>query len=326
MTYVQVPRFSERATSFSRGGAIAVSLIGMLVLLGWMLDIGVLKGLPGQVSVKANTALALTLAGLALLVLAARPASERTPGADRLRRLARGCAVLVVLIGVLTLGEYLAGWDLRIDQLLFQDSAGAVATSHPGRMSPLTALSLVLLGAALLRLDDAPRPGFCPAEWLSLAAVCVAFFALLGYLFDVEGFYRPFFQTAMAGYTGVACLLLSVAVLSARPDRHLMTGLSRRDAGGTFIRRALPAAIVVPLVLTWLHFVGEQIGLYSVDAGITFYGFASVIVVCALIWVAAQALGRMDLARGESERLSRLVDSSPTVFYGARISGDYGAT
>ena len=81
---------------------------------------------------KANTALAFVLTGLALWLLQT-PSKAR--GSIILRRL---CAGLVLLIALLTTIEYLFGWDLGIDQLLFRDvlSPGEVL---PGRMAPITA-------------------------------------------------------------------------------------------------------------------------------------------------------------------------------------------
>ena len=48
-----------------------------------------------------------------------------------------------------TLGPYVFGWDLRIDELLFSD-AGAYA--HPGRMSPNSAAGFVCPSLALVCL------------------------------------------------------------------------------------------------------------------------------------------------------------------------------
>lgn len=52
-------------------------------------------------------------------------------------------------MGLLTLCEYVFGWNPGFDQWLFPEPAGTVGTSHPGRMAPDTALCFVLLAAGL---------------------------------------------------------------------------------------------------------------------------------------------------------------------------------
>ena len=119
-------------------GALAIG-VGGLVLVGWALDVAALKSLlPGWVSVKPNTALAFLLTGIALLF-----------AGHRATWLARLCAWGGGVIGLLTLGEYVFGWNPGFDQWLFPEPAGTVGTSYPGRMAPDSALCLVLLAVGL---------------------------------------------------------------------------------------------------------------------------------------------------------------------------------
>ena len=299
------PRFAEKATTFSKAVAVAVCLLGILVLVGWVLDIGVLKScLPGLVAMKANTALGLTLAGFALLVLAAAPPTNAsTSTTKRLHRLAQACAAVVGLIGLLTLSEHLTGWDLRIDQLLFRDSAQTAATYFPGRMAPLSALNFLLVGVALLLLDDddAPRSGFHAPEWLLSIVAFTSLLVMVGYLFGVESLVRVQDYTSMAIHTAMAFLLLSVSALCARPHRSFIARLSNEGAGGALARRLLPAAVLVPIVLAWLGLLGERAGLYSPKYGLAIQTSASVLIFCALIWVTAGVLGHADAHRKRSE-------------------------
>ena len=114
---------------FAQAVAYAVIAIGALVVAGWIFDLEPLKRiLPGLVALKVNTALCFVLAGLSLRLLAQEPAGEgaqETSGrrTQQARKAAWGtavavaCAAVVALVGLLTLGEYLIGRDLGLDQL-----------------------------------------------------------------------------------------------------------------------------------------------------------------------------------------------------------------
>ncbi len=93
---------------------------------------------------KANTAIGLLALGIATLLTTSRPSPTR-------RRAARLFASLAIVIGALTLGEYLLGRNLGLDRLIFRD-VSAVPTVHPGRPALQTAITFILLGSALLLL------------------------------------------------------------------------------------------------------------------------------------------------------------------------------
>jgi len=79
----------------------------------------------------------------------------------------RVCAVAVVLIGGLTLTEYILGRNFGFDQLLVHDIA---STIYPGRMSPITAANFVLVGLALLFLGRMTRGGQQASKWFAFTA------------------------------------------------------------------------------------------------------------------------------------------------------------
>src|SRR5438874_216599 len=108
---------SLEATSRALGAA--VTWIGCLVLLGWALDIGLLKSLlPGMVTMKFNTALALAVAGISLRSLPLQHAAPRTI-------VAYVFAGLVLAIGLVTIGEYLLDRNLGVDELFVRDTSAS---------------------------------------------------------------------------------------------------------------------------------------------------------------------------------------------------------
>jgi len=283
----------------SRIAAAASVVVGVIVLAGWALGISFFKSLsPNLASMKANTALAFVLAGAALWLL--QPGGE---GAARARRRAWALvlAASVTLIGALTLGEYLPGWNLGIDQLLFKDDPGAIGVFSPGRMAPNTAISLVLVGCALLLLDSETIRGHRPAEFFAVIAGFISLLALIGYAYDIQSLFQFTPYSSMALHTVLTFIVLAVGILCARPERGLMAVISSDSAGGLMARYLLPAAVVVPPFLGWLRLLGQRAGLYDTEFGLALFATLNVIVFMFLVRSTSLSLHRTDNKRREAE-------------------------
>jgi len=285
----QIPLFQR----WSKVAAGITMLVGSLVLLGWLLNITVMQSIiPGMISIKANTALTFFIAALALLLL-------QTKGSDpRLLFLRRACAILVTLVGFLTLIEYIFGWNLGFDQLLFKD-ASLLSGVYPGRMSPVTAFNFLLLGSALLILDIYHR--YRMAQSLTLAAGLLSLFAVIGYLYGVESLYRIASFISIALPTAITFLFLCLGILFVRPDQGLMVIVSSDGAAGVLARRLLPAAVVIPILIGFLRLQGQQIGLYGTLFGVAIFAISSIVVFTFLIAWSTASLYRIDLARKQAE-------------------------
>lgn len=148
MTTGSGPDFIASLRRSSNVAGIAVIAIGCLVLIGWVSDIGFLKSVfSGYASMKFNTAFAFILGGVSLWLINTGQEKEWS------RRSAQVCALIVFVIGLLTLAEYIFDFNIGIDQLLVSDTGGDAQTSQPGRMAPIVALNFFLLGSALLLLS-----------------------------------------------------------------------------------------------------------------------------------------------------------------------------
>jgi PAS domain S-box-containing protein len=293
-------RLISSLKTFSRAASAAVVLVGGLVLMGWALDLTALKSvLPGLATMKPNTALAFILAGVALWLLLT---NETQP---RLRRVAQVCAVVVALIGLLTLSQDFFGWNLGLDQLLFKESVGSAGTPHPGRMSPITAFNFLLIGCALLFLDVRNRAGWMPAQLLALLAGMTAALALIGYAYSVQSLYQFDPTSPISLHAALTFFALAAATLCARPDQGLMLTLTSDTVGGVMVRRLLPAAIGVPFVLGWLRLEGERAGLYGTEFEVALFAVSNIIVFMTLIWWNAQYLIRVDAERKQAEEAMR---------------------
>jgi PAS domain S-box-containing protein len=289
-------RIVRRFDVAARGTAIAVILIGALVLGGgWLLGVDALRGFGGEVTMKANTAFCLVLCGCSLLLL-------RSPG--RYRRAGRACAVPAGLIGIVTLVEHMTGWNAGIDQLLFRDAPASAMTVAPGRMSPQTAAAFVLTSAALLNLDWTPR-GRWPAGLLAGAIGTLAATMLLGHIYQVESFYIFESFTAMAAHTAAAFLLLAVGISCARPRRGMTAILAGDSPAGVTMRSLLPPALIVPPIVGTLVMSGQRQGFYGDGEGIWLLVLATVMGCGVFAIAVAQSLQSADAGRRQAERRLR---------------------
>ncbi len=317
MTEQMDTRSSDSLRWLPSTAGFAIVLTGCLALIGWSFRIEVLKSVvPGMVTMKANTALAFVLAGTVLWLQRSRS------GNPAITALARACALAVVLLGSLTLVEYISGRSLGLDEVIFRDVPSPVATSHPGRMAVNTALSFVFSGLALLLVNV--RWGITGAhEVLAFAAGVVSLTAFVGYAYGVGSLYGLVPYTQMAVHTVSAFIVLCTGILFLRPTRGLIGIATSPGPGGIMARRLLPAAVAIPIVAGWLRLQGERAGYYGTEFGLSLVVISNVIIFLFLSWWTAAILNRVDatrqhateaLARSE-EKYRRLFESSRDAIY-----------
>jgi anti-anti-sigma regulatory factor/predicted RNA-binding protein with PIN domain len=295
--------FSARCRAASRWLGGAALATGALVLVGWALDLPALKSiLPGFVSMKANTAIAVALCGGGLRSLAA--ARE---GDIRAQWGLVAAASLVMLIGALTLGEYVFGANLRIDELLFADPDGGSLTSSPGRMGSNTALSFLCLGGALLLLRGEARR-VRGAQALIIVAAAIALLAMVGYAYRAEFLYGIGRHTRMAVHTAVVLGAISIGAMLARPDAGVMAIAASRYAGGLQARKLWPAAIASPVLLGELVLLSRRSGLHDTGLDVPLLVVLDALAMSTVTLWAARSLNLTDEARqqGEEEHQAQL--------------------
>ncbi|NRB37153.1 MAG: response regulator [Pseudomonadales bacterium] len=183
--------------------AIAVMLLGLMVLLGWYThNAALIQVNPAFVPMQFNTALCFALAGGGLLAL---------------MQAKRRCLLLLSLpvftMGLLTLLEYMSGLNLHIDQLFMQHYID-VKTSHPGRMAPNSALCFALTGLTLLLaglfIDEERRLPLIGI--LGVIVFALGIVAFVGYLIGIETAYGWGALTKMAVHTALGFIVMGMAL------------------------------------------------------------------------------------------------------------------
>ena len=277
--------------------AIAV-LVGAAVLGTWAFQLPGLNRIhPLLGGMNSHTAVCLALTGTSLFLLRA----EETVG--RKRFLAQLCAVLVVIASIATLQEWY-GWAFGIDRLV----PGAVGQIFPGRMPIATALVFLSLGLALLLIDTG-NWRFRPAEFLTFAAALICLLALIAYAFSFVSVFDIPNRRPLAFHTVLLLLTLSFGILIARPRRGLMSVATSESVGGVMVRRMLPAAVGIPVLVGWLVTEAQRGGLYPAVLSVSYYALSIIVVFATLVWLTAMSLHRIDTERQKAEEQVRRLNT-----------------
>ncbi len=215
---------------------------------------------------------------------------------------------MAIALGTATFLEYVGHWNLRIDELVAPERNPARGVLDPGRMAPTAAMTLVLLGSAILLMDSRARFGRRSAEGLALLAAFTSMAALFGYWYDAPELYKVGDAVAIALPAATLCFVLALSILTARPDWGLARLAASGGAGGAMVRRLMPALAIVPII-GWLRLAGEQHGLYGTEAGLALMVTAAVVILFAVVWRSASWLHGIDTERdGLVEELDHRVE------------------
>lgn len=271
------------------------ALLAAAALAGWALHIEWLKGAVfNGLTMKANTAIGLLLIAAGLLLQHGAFAPKLLHRAGQL------CAAAAILLGLLTLSQYIVGWDLGIDQWHFQEEPGALATVSPGRMGVLAAISLTLLGLALLILDWRTPRGAWPAQYLAGIVAALMLIPLVGHSYQVQAFYGILKLTGIAANTALALFLLSSGILLVRPGRGLAALLADARSGGVMARQFLPALLAV-FILSWLHVWMQNQGLIATNTSMALLTVTLLLGFVALVLRNARILNLAEASFLDSE-------------------------
>lgn len=273
-----------------------VFVVSSSVLFGWALDVEALKRVfPRLVAMNPVTALAFILLGLSLWLSRAEDIGRKT------RLVARLCAALVAVVGLLKLTEVVFGWAAGVDQLLFASKLAVDVTGQPNRMAPNTALNLLLSGCALLLLNVKIRGGFHVAQFCIVGSVLASLIPVIGYAYGTRMLYGIGQFIPMALHTAVTFLTLGVGSLFARPGRGLTVTIVDKGVSGMMARRLLPAVIALPVVIGWLRLEGQRLELYENELGVALMAVAHILILTTLVWWSSFQLFRIDDRRRRAE-------------------------
>lgn len=269
--------------------AIVVMLLSASVLLGWLIHVPVLKSVtPNLVSMTANTALCLFSTAVVLFL------QGMTKSEPSRRKIGMSLAVLVAAISGFTLLQYLTHRDFGIDQFLFVDDT-RLATDNPGRMAPVTAISLIFCNLALLL----ERPSRL-SRYLAVVVLFLATLAVTGYLFDVSSLYQVIGYTSVAVHTAVSLMLLSLGILASRPQQGMLLILLSDTSGGEMARRLLWLMPLLLILLNWLVLQGETASFYDNRFGLAISSVGGIAVSWVVILVIAHKLHAADMQRQQA--------------------------
>ncbi|TFD28221.1 putative bifunctional diguanylate cyclase/phosphodiesterase [Cryobacterium cryoconiti] len=261
-----------------RLGAAFVGTTALIILAGWYIGFDSMPSSMGfLLAMKPMTALGLVLVAVGVFSF------------DR-RWLSLTLGLMALVIGALTVAEFVSGNSLGIDALL----PGIDFQGQSERMAPSTAVALILLGTSVIASRTARSAAMLG---FAFAALSVSLIAIMGYAFGVSSLYSVGGYTSMAWPTALGIVILASAVLLQRPDAGLL-GLIRTDgSAGRLLRQVVPFLVVGPFVLGWLELWGERRGWYDTAFGIAILVMSVTILGCVLAWVAARRLRVVDRLR-----------------------------
>lgn len=285
---------------------------GLSVLVGgWWLGMDVLRGGgPGAPTMKANSALGFVLAGMALGVLRRE---TRSPGVRRWGRAAGG---LTALIGLLTLVQFLGGWDLGIDNLLVRHPPDSLGVLPPGQMSAASAIGFLFAGLSLVFLDVTVRGGIDLGQATVTVPLAMAYFEVTRYLYEATAFFAVGPLGLMALSTATGFLVLGIGVVCARPRTGWLSLVRKDTAGGVILRRLLPAILIGLPLLGWVRLLAQRAGYFGTEAGLSLMVVVTVVLTTALALWSAASLNRKEASLRESNsRFATLLESAPEAIF-----------
>jgi signal transduction histidine kinase len=193
--------------------------------------------------------------------------------------------------------------------LLYRQLVMELSSTYPGRPSPHTLISCILIGLAIAVSPLKNKSAGRYIMLFNLSGMVLPWLAIFGYATLTNPFYaipeHP--ETGMSPITALGFLALGAGIMGLRPKEGLMDLLTASTSCGQIVRLMLPAAATVPVLFGWLVIYGSTEGLFETPTGFALsWGIISLFFIGLVIWQGF-SLNRRDLtiqqASQERERM-----------------------
>jgi PAS domain S-box-containing protein len=202
---LKTPEFLNLISKVSN---VAVILIGITVLTGWITNLPILTSFfPGFVGMKPSTSIAFILTGFSLWFL-------NYPKTKKWQILTwQSCNAFIALLGLFTILQFLFGFDTGIDQILIKEKADTNGIIHSIHMASASAFNFVLVSVSLSLYN---RKKYIISSVTILLAVPISIFVLLDYLVKSRSMLYPSTFNPMAQLTAITFILTAISFLSVQ--------------------------------------------------------------------------------------------------------------
>jgi len=286
--------------SFSRFFSGTCLFLTLLVLAGWQFDVEFLKRpLSGLGGMNPTTALCFVFSSISVLLFCNEKKTSHYLGYT--------LAGVCLLITGYRLAE---GWFLYsayADQTLFLEKLKEEGMSTASRMSPNGAVTFILLNIAMVLLSL--RRAWV-GQLLTLIAVLIAWFTLLGYLYKVPEFYGLLTYLPMSLHTAFCFILLAFALLAFHRDKGVVKELNSNLAGGRLAKIFLPIVFIVPVLFGYLRLWLYWKNIVSTELGVALLSVSIILVFAILIIINITLMNRQDAARKNNEEALAMTNLS----------------
>lgn len=295
---------NARFQALSTAAAFVVTTIGTAVLVGWALDIELLKRVaPGLRVMNPLSAVAFILCGFSLALLR----ESRLTLRRRLSAQLLGAAVCFIGTGKFV--ATLTGSGVELDQVLFRSRVAGAGPAGSNDMATNAAIAFMLFGLALVYFGGRSKLSHRLSQVTSTLGTILGLVPLIAYLYgaDME---RGFGSLVpMAAHTALSFVMLGTGLLIA-PGTQAIKLISRADQGGRIVRRFFPSVAITIVLLGYLRIAGQHAGWYETEMGVALMVAGTIVALAALLWWNAALISGSDQQRLAMEAALQLSESA----------------
>jgi diguanylate cyclase (GGDEF)-like protein len=262
---------------------LIIVLIAMAVLLAWIVP-GIDWLMPvSWHRMKVNTAICLLFLSLSLQLGHAK----RTPRADLLNQ---AFAIATAVISFATLYQYLRGINLHIDILIAADPWSSI----PGRMSPQSAIALLMLALATLYLRARKSILSHIADALTTGIVLFMMVLLSGYFFGATRLFGLSTQNRISPQTLLCLSLLTILVFNERTHFGLFSIFTSDSIAGKTFRLATPFALGLPFMMEVLRATVVKLSWLQYEYATAFATSSMALLAFCLIYIISRRIQSLE--------------------------------